>query len=74
MISKAAFVNNYVHITNEVSLTGLQHWMAEPAHLLIPECFSMDELISNVLQFVHDGVEVEMISEARVCCFDLLQW
>ena len=65
---------SYTRITKEVSLTGLSLWMATPARLLIPECYSLDDLVSDVSRFVHDGVEVEMVGcESRVWAGDFIQ-
>ena len=57
---------SYTNITNAVSLKGLNKWMASPARLMIPECYSMDELLNDVVRYIHEGVDVEMVDCAAV--------
>ena len=52
---------SYTRITRDVCLRGLDKWTAAPGRLMIPECFSMEDL-HGISMFVHENVEIEMIS------------
>lgn len=54
---------SFTHIDPTLSFVGLNHWTASPALLRIPNCLS-DEDVVQASMYVHEGVELELVSEA----------
>ena len=56
---------SFTRIDNSLSFVGLHRWTASPALLRIPFCLSDDDLMKASM-YVHEGVEIEMISETSM--------